>query len=123
VGRQRFQAVDEGGDVALTPGFQGGYHLYGSVRARGVDPTHVSLDFLVCQDGRRVGQRRPLRVDLSEQGDQWVYVGAMVMLYDVYGPLQLSDRQTTMAAQLVDRDGVRATDTITFTTRCCDERR
>ncbi len=123
VGRQRFEAVAEGDDVAITPGFQGGYHLYGSVRAKGVDPTGVRLDFLVCQDGQRIGQRRPLRVDLVEQGDQWAYVGVMVLLYDVFGPLQIADRETTMAAQVVDRSGARATDTVTFTTRCCDERR
>jgi hypothetical protein len=86
-GYDQFVPVDDGADVPIIMGLQGGYHIWGSVRARYVDPRQVHLVFTLYL----AGQDTPLtirhdHVDLagtSDGLDFGQHLGSAVFLPDV----------------------------------------
>ena len=44
-GYERFTAIGDGDELPIVMGIQGGYHVWGEVRARFVDPRQLRLEF------------------------------------------------------------------------------
>lgn len=71
-----YRRLRDGDPVYVTPGPQGGQHLWIQLRARGMDPSRprVSVRALRASDGRVLGELR-LRVDLAAAPEDPALVG------------------------------------------------
>lgn len=116
----RHGAIDEGMAVWITYGIQGGYHIWGSLRAEAVDPDDVRMQFGLLVDGEQIGGA-DYRDDLRRGPDgPFEYGGVTVFIYDDV-PVDSLDGQTVeMTLRLTDGAGHSAEDRITVLARCCE---
>ncbi|MSP59975.1 MAG: hypothetical protein EXR72_06475 [Myxococcales bacterium] len=82
-----FVPVGEGADVPIIMGIQGGYHIWGSVRARYMEPQQIHLLFtLTFPGGEKPFSIRHDTVDLTgtrDGLDPGEHIGSAVFLPDV----------------------------------------
>jgi hypothetical protein len=104
-GSDHFVALADGDTVPIIHGIQGGYHVWGAVRARGVDPSGLRLRFTVwLTDGTDPVTTRTDRVDLDGSG---VHAGTAVFLPD---PTVVRDHDCRLRVDITDVDGRTAGD-------------
>jgi hypothetical protein len=86
-GYDQFVAVADGDPVEIIHGLQGGYHIWGSVRARYLDPRQLELRFTVTLSGDTTPQAlRQTTEDLAGTSDGLSYgelLGTAVIFKDV----------------------------------------
>ena len=98
-------------------GPQGGYHIWLSLRAQGLDPVGVavSVDMTLVGSGRRVKPGRTLRaVGLRQQGPWLEFSG---LFGYVSCPCQVRDRAVRVKLSATDRRGRQASAEATLTPR------
>ena len=104
-GADRFHALADGDTVPINRGTQGGYHVYGALRARGVDPSAVEVVFTIALgDALPLTMRRDL-ADLAGTSEQ--LLGSVVFLPD---PTAVRDQPCRFHVEITDRAGLRASD-------------
>ena len=86
-GYQQFVAISDGDAVPIIMGLQGGFHVWGSVRARWLDPFQLHLHFTITLDGQSATQAvRDDNIDLAGTDDGTTYgehLGSAVIFNDV----------------------------------------
>ena len=119
-GNDRFNSVQKGQEIWFEPGIQGGFHLWGAVRAGDIDPVDTVIEFELHQDGRHLGGRiLPKTLNCGAQG--YEYVGVPVELFFHVPAYNVADRPMEMRVILTERNGRTHTDSIPFMPKCCTE--
>lgn len=122
-GADAFEPLTDGDDLVLVMGPQGGYHVWGSLRATGVvpgdplnlaDPKNPLIGLSLWVNGEMVGGYQGLPRGLREDGDAWVRVGETVVLTGLSVDDALG-QTATLRAQLEDATGARLMDEVTGT--------
>lgn len=110
-GDTKFDALTAGQTIDLHAGCQGGYHVWGAVRARNLNPSSPVLDFRMTRvrDGADV-LYMPIHVrsTLTPATDGW-YEGYAYTLR-VVGPTEVLDEDVDIGVTVTDRTGLVATD-------------
>ena len=109
-GGDRFVAIHDGDTVAIVHGIQGGYHVWGAVRARYLDPRALRLRFTLALDDASA----PLSVredvgdlDGGDGSDPGTHAGTTVFLPD---PAVARDHACRFTVEVTDADGRTAGD-------------
>ena len=106
-----------GATLELTRGPQGGFHVYGAVRIRGVDPDHAMLRYTVRRrsDGEAMTLERNVLLRtarLVRDGQAWVRLGDLLIFDpDRYAaPADVAGTEVRVEATLTLPDGTRYVD-------------
>jgi len=119
-GESVFTMLSENTEIPYVAGFQGGYHIWGSVRLSEAVTGEGELAFNVCQDGINIA-RVAFFAGLKDTGEAETlgYTGATVILLHDLRPDLVAGKPSTLAARYIDANGMSFTDTATFIPRCC----
>ena len=119
-GEKAFTEISGDTEIPYVAGFQGGYHIWGSVRVSEEVARDGELAFNVCQDGIYIA-RVAFFAELKDTDDEMTlgYTGATVVLLHDLRPDVVAGKPSILAARYIDADGVTFTDTATFVPRCC----
>ncbi len=105
-GYTAFVPIADGDSVPIVMGLQGGYHVWGSVRARWLDPSQVHLHFTITRtsDGARQAERDDnIALDGGGDGLDWgQHLGSAVIFTDV---AQARGQPCRFHLDLSDRNG------------------
>jgi hypothetical protein len=121
-GQDGFVAVPEGGMVDLTQGPQAGggqflgYHVFGAVRVRGLDPQQALIELTLVDDTGTEQAREERQVNMQPDGDWFVFYGAAPRIMDCCA---VANRSATMRARVEDRNGMIGMDERTVTVGAC----
>lgn len=115
-GAREWQPVDDGDTLYLYWGPQGGYHLYLSVRARGLDPSDVNVCYVerYKDTGEKFGEgcwRVRLR-PVEGAPDLYERIGILGQVYDQYTtmPYLIRGHDAEVEVMTTDRWGCSASD-------------
>lgn len=107
-GTATFEPLEDGQSVPLIEGAQGGWHVWVSIRARGVDPTDVKLDVITYpREAGRPRQTRLHALDLTAR-DGWYERVGLVQVLSL--PECYQDREVVVSVDATDRAGRTAHD-------------
>jgi hypothetical protein len=111
-GRDRFVPLGEADEVEVVFGPQGGYHIWGSLRTRGLDPDNAEVHFRVALEGppetTLSESRYVLPLQKSGRWHQWLgLIGFVPEPAEVYG------RRVLLSMTVRDRGGRTLSDTRT----------
>lgn len=123
-GEIEFEHVDDGGSVYLVYGPQGGYHLLGSVRTRGIDagdptdlsaPNNPTLTFSVVWNEAEMVMSAPITQGMDAMTDtdaEWTHemVGRFAIL-DITTDADIAGQTVLFGVSVEDSDGIVYTDT------------
>ena len=121
-GEGTFETIDPESQLPYVAGFQGGYHIWGSIRLSSPVEGEGELAFNVCQEGiniARVAFFDTLDAAQVEDENTLEYTGATVILLHDLRPDLVAGKPSILAARYIDADGSIFTDTVTFVPRCC----
>ena len=115
-----FEAVADGGPVMITAGFQGGYHVYATLRTPVSleNPVHISMN--VCQ-GETVVARNRVESDFRANSSFYQSENHLIYVLHDFRPEQLDGQSSKIAVRLVDAIGTRTEAVIDVVTECCEE--
>jgi hypothetical protein len=119
-GLDAFVPLADGDDVTIVQGPQGGFHVYGSVRAAGLFPGNPDDLYADCNPTTEFrAYQGDVRVDLGastyrqglDPGPEPYYqmIGRLVIL-DIDSPAQLDGVSLRLEVTILDHDGLSAAD-------------
>ena len=121
VGIETFSKFDNGQELWFIPGFQGGFHVWGAIKAGDVDPVDILMTFELYQDDQLLGGRiLPSNLQCDEDQRGYQYVGVPVELHFRKKPTDVVAKEMEMRVTLTERDGTEHVDSLTFMPRCCE---
>lgn len=122
VGIQEFTEVQEGTEVEIVLGPQGGFHIEGALQAVGIDggnredladPSNPHTAFRVFHLGARVDVgiefTQGLDIGVTDDGSVWQVLGRRVIL-DIRSDDELEGQDLLFEVEITDADGVVVTD-------------
>ena len=115
-----FEPLTDGDELAIVSGPQGGFHVWGTFRASGIEPgdfgstenpTNPTTVFSVHRDnGDRVGGTSSLRQGLKQRSDGTLELVGEPVILGIASPEQLAGKIVDLSVEIVDSDGVEARD-------------
>ena len=117
-GSLAFEALPDGADLGFYLGPQGGYHVFGSLRATGIEPGDPDDPFgpgsplvslVLSVDGAQVGALLEQPRLFSEEGDLLVLLGQRVVI-ELPDPTVLDGSPAVLSAAIEDSCGRTASD-------------
>lgn len=118
-GIDSFEPVATGAALPITQGLQGGFHVFGAVRTRDAEAWNADFDFAMYQGDVQIGGAN-YKDDFLMQGDDLVYSGVTVFLFEDFPPESVADKPTRMTVKVTDREGRQGTASFEFVPTCCD---
>jgi hypothetical protein len=116
----RFAPLEDGAEVPITYGLQGGYHIWGSLRGDHFNPDPVRMKFTLYLGEDVIGGsdysdalRRP------EADGPFEYGGVTVFIYDNFPPERIEGQNVRMTLELT-AGGLVLNDERTVIPRCCE---
>ncbi len=118
-----FVAVDDGTDVELVAGAQGGFHVWTTLRATGVaGPVYLQREARLVSDGTLILRAQQLYLDVPEDAmEDWWQRDEASPSFMCPTPVGITvfDVEIALSAQLTDEDGtVLAEDHVILIPRC-----
>jgi hypothetical protein len=119
-GQTSFVSIPGGEDLPFYMGPQGGFHVWGSVRARGYTPAasndpndldHPVVRFTLQRGSEAVAGTSPLHWNLAPVGDGWREKTGAFVIFSAPSPLALEGEAVSLQVQLTDRCALVGTDT------------
>ncbi len=126
-GELDFEPLDDGDELAIVLGSQGGYHLYGSFRSHGVvagdsrsltEPTNPTMEFDVVHDGASIIAIPPFTQGIAEAPAEqapWTHwmLGREARLVLAFGDdVTLDGESVDFSITVTDTDGTVVQDTV-----------
>ncbi|MEE9383042.1 MAG: hypothetical protein V3V08_06465 [Nannocystaceae bacterium] len=119
-GSTLFEPLHSGDSVGIVYGPQGGFHVWGTYRATGIDPgdyydtaapdNPTSIFNVYLSDHTRVGGSAPIRLGLKVRSDGTMeHVGEPVIL-GISDPEEIAYATATITVEVVDANGDTVTD-------------
>ena len=114
-GSLAFEAISPGAMLPIIAGPQGGYHVWGSLRASGIDPgdyydpnspnnPQTRFDVFLA-DGSRIGGTAQFKVGLKIRSNGTMeHVGEPVILA-ISDPLEINGQSGSMHVEIIDSQG------------------
>lgn len=128
-----FEPLTDGQEVSIIQGIQGGYHIWGGLRASGLDPRDIHIRFEVVHEGTvvaladyddNIDYDGPVNADEVAGGAApiWEYAAVAVIFgsEETRNIESVTGVDVTMNLSLTDQRGVTATDSISLRTTCCE---
>ena len=118
-GQTTFVPMANGGDLPFYMGPQGGYHVWGSVRARAYtpaassnpnDPDHPVVRFLLQRGSETVASTSQLHWYLAPVGDGWREKTGAFVVMSVPAPPDLEGEAVSLEVRVTDRCALVGTD-------------
>ena len=120
-GSAEFAPLTEGQEVRITAGPQGGYHVWGALRAGGFNPNDVFIEFRLVRDGlvlAESGYEDDLRPADTDGPFQYSGVAVVVLSGDA---ATIADQPARLEVTLTPVHGEPLTDGVNVRPVCCDE--
>ena len=117
-GSERFEPLKPLASLALHPGFQGGYHAYGSLRLPLESAGPAKIAFNLCQNDQIVAISR-INDDLVTHGDHAEYIGSLIILPNTIIPAAIADKEAYLVVAVEDARGDRHVESVKVIPRCC----
>ena len=116
-GNEGFESAD-GASFVFTAGFQGGYHLYGSLRlpVELAGPARVAIN--LCQQDTVIARAR-LNEEFLEADGYSELAGVLVILLQGYRPENRANIPSVLTATVEDQNGTKHTASLDLTPTCC----
>jgi hypothetical protein len=117
-----FEALDDGDSVRFERGFQGGYHVWGALRALDIEPDEAEFSFELVADGDVIAETGFL-TDLWEASDdspRWELAGISVFVL-APDPTVYDGRSAVFRARVEDRTGVVREGEVAVVVDCCED--
>jgi hypothetical protein len=111
-GTQSWAPLTDGQTLRIAMGPQGGYHLWGALRAGGLNPEDTFIEFRLVRDGVRLaesGYRDSLRAVETDGPFQYWGVAVVVISGD---PTTIADRPARLEVTLTPQHGEPVTDAV-----------
>lgn len=119
-GTSRYETLTAGESVDIIQGPQGGYHVWGALRAGGVDPHGVTLNFGLYQGDRLVAEAHYeddlVPTQMPEAPYEYTRVAVILLEND---PGAVTDRPARLTVELIPADGPTLTDEVEVRPLCC----
>lgn len=116
----RFAPLDDGAEVPITYGLQGGYHIWGALRGDHFDPDPVRMQFALYLDDQQIGgSDYSDHLIRPEPDGPYEYGGVTVFIYDNFPPERIEGQTVRMTLTLTAGDVV-LEDERTVIPRCCE---
>ena len=114
-------AIEDGGDVGIVQGPQGGFHVWGGLRADGFDPgAQVRLDFELVQSGSVVARATYYDALARTEPEGPFEYAAVAVVIEKVEPRSVADLPATLRLSLTTEDGHVLEDELEVIPRCCD---
>jgi hypothetical protein len=115
-GEWRFEPIEDGAEVDLVHGSQGGWHVWISMRTEGLDPARVEMELVTEVEGMpETRERSNVRLDfqpIQDEPGMFRFVGWPAILSR---PGCAAHERLSVSVTLTDSEGHTATDTCIVT--------
>lgn len=119
-GTSRYETLTAGESVDIIQGPQGGYHVWGALRAGGIDPHGVTLNFGLYLGEKLVAEAHYqddlVATQVPEAPYEYTRVAVILIEND---PGAVTDRPARLTVELVPADGPPLTDEVEVRPLCC----
>jgi len=115
---EEFRALDDGAEVEVTLGFQGGYHVYAALELAVQPANPVKLSLNLCQ-GKQIVARNRVESAFSRYDETFVSDRHLIYVLHDYRAEQLEDMPSRLAVRVQDADGQTWETAVDVVTRCC----
>jgi len=120
-GARRFETLEEGAEVPIIAGIQGGFHVWGAFRGGGFRGTDAAIDFSLELDGEELGAAHYTEPQLERGSDGRLdYPGVAVVFARNEDVEPSSGRTMRLSVRVEDADGVVLTASIEIVPVCCE---
>jgi len=119
-GSSAYAPLTDGQEARITAGPQGGYHVWGALRAGGFNPEDVFIEFRLSRDGvvlAESGYEDDLRPADADGPYQYSGVAVVVLSGDA---ASIADQPARLEVTLTPVHGEPLTDGVTVRPVCCD---
>ena len=118
-----WQTLDDGADVALHPGAQGGFHVYLHLRVQGLSPGLLTIERVGkrVRDGQVVTRARDRKMlDAAMDGGAWLQITEPMLVFMCPSPIGIGIEDETIRYELdlTDVAGKHGHGEKTVTPRC-----
>lgn len=113
-----FVPVQDGQDLPIIQGIQGGFHLWGGFRADGLATRGLTIEFDIDFDGESVGAATYVD-DLVGEQTPFDYGGVAVIFFNNDLPEEVTGKPVTLSVTLTDTDGITVSDSVEVVPQCC----
>ena len=113
-----FEPLSEEQELSLTAGFQGGYHIYGSLRLPKASAGPARIAINLCQDDQVVALAR-LNDDLTVNGSHAEYLGVLVIMVNTFLPTEIAEEESLLIVGVEDALGQRHIGSQVIKPTCC----
>jgi hypothetical protein len=119
-GTSRYETLSAGESMDIIQGPQGGYHVWGALRAGGIDPHGVTLNFGLYLGEKLVAEAHYeddlVPTQMPEAPYEYTRVAVILIEND---PGAVTDRPARLTVELVPADGPPLTDEVEVRPLCC----
>lgn len=119
-GTSRYETLTAGESVDIIQGPQGGFHVWGALRAGGIDPHGVTLNFGLYLGDTLVAEAHYeddlVPTQMPEAPYEYTRVAVILLQND---PGAVTDRPARLTVELVPADGPPLTDEVEVRPLCC----
>lgn len=118
-GFDAFEPLEDGQEVPIIAGIQGGFHIWGAIKGGDLDGSQVTMVFELEQGGEVVGGANYVDALTTNDAGEFEYP-AVAVVFDETNPKLYDGKPTIMRIRLTDAQGQVLTDERALDPSCCE---
>ena len=121
-GARRYEPLEAGQRIPIIQGIQGGYHVWGGLRAAGFEDAEVRIRFALHRGDELLAQADYIEPTLPVAADgTYTYGGVAVVFVDNALVDPASGQTLRLSAEVEATDGTRLGDAVEVVPVCCEQ--
>ena len=120
-GFRRYESLEEGQDVPIIAGIQGGFHVWGAFLGEGFDDIDIRVIYSMELEGEALARADYTEFELPKNSKgEFEYAGVSVIYFENDDVERTSGEDFLLKLRIETRDGFSLEDQIVLRPQCCE---
>ncbi|MAD61591.1 MAG: hypothetical protein CMH49_08820 [Myxococcales bacterium] len=120
-GFRRYESLEDGQDVPIIAGIQGGFHVWGAFLGEGFDDIDLRVMYSMELDGEVLARADYTEFELPKNSrGEFEYAGVSVIYFENDDVERTSGEEFLLKLRIETRDGMSLEDQIVLRPQCCE---
>ena len=120
-GFRRYESLEEGQDVPIIAGIQGGFHVWGAFLGEGFDDIDIRVIYSMELEGEALARADYTEFELPKNSKgEFEYAGVSVIYFENDDVERTSGENFLLKLRIETRDGFSLEDQIVLRPQCCE---